>query len=162
MILSPRLTDAFNTQCNQEVTNARTYKALAGFFDDMNLTGFAKFMKSQECGEIGHHNKFYEYLADRNAHIVITELPRPVLPLLRNPVDAFQAALELERKTTIQIMALTRLSWDDNDLVSFAFMNWFLLEQIEEEKILIDIISKFAIAGDNAAAILDLNRDMEK
>jgi len=161
MILSTRLTEAFNTQCNQEMSNARTYKALAGFFDDMNLVGFAKFMRKQEADEYDHHNRIYEYLADRNAHIVITELPRPALPALRNPVDAFQAALELERRTSTEINTLAGLALDERDFVSFQFMDWLLAEQVEEEAKLIEWLSKFAIAGDDPAALLALNRELE-
>ena len=154
MNLTQRCTDVLNAQMNTERYNNAVYMALAGQFDVMNLVGMAKFMKKQACGEMEHSKKIYEYIVDRNAAPAIGVVPVPAVPVVANPQDAFVTALNLERTTTQQISNLYETAVAERDYLTVEFLMWFLNEQVEEERILSEILGRLAIGGNDGSSIL--------
>ena len=49
-------------------------------------------------------------------------------------IDVFEAALEQERENTIAINRLYELATECNDYATKSHLQWFLDEQVEEEK----------------------------
>jgi ferritin len=52
------------------------------------------------------------------------------------------------------------LAAEENDYASQAFLQWFITEQIEEEKNAGDIVENLKMVGDKSEALLLLDREL--
>ena len=77
-----------------------------------------------------------------------------------SPLSVFQAALDNERKVTEAINSLYALAQQSNDYPSVVLLQWFITEQVEEEKTAREIVHKFHLLKDDPASLLDLDRDL--
>ena len=62
----------------------------------------------------------------------------------------FRASLAQEEQVSQQIDALYDLAMQEKDFAAVVEMQWFVTEQVEEEKSARDIIAKLEMAGNDA------------
>ena len=72
----------------------------------------------------------------------------------------FEAALQQERTVTSQIDSLFELAIEQKAFAALVELEWFVKEQVEEEKSLRDIVHKFNLVKDDPASLLDLDREL--
>jgi len=156
-MISPRLETAFNEQINKELSSSYLYLAMAAHFDDQNLPGFAKWMKVQAKEERGHAMRLWGHLNDRGGKVVLKALADPTKPFGR-PREIFEEALAHERKITASINALHALALEEKDPAAAIFLEWFVTEQVEEEKNATDIIEKLKLTGDQSFGVLFMDQ----
>jgi ferritin len=68
--------------------------------------------------------------------------------------------LEHEKKVTGLIEAIYAAAVEDKDFASQTFLNWFIDEQVEEEKNATDILETMRIGGESGAALLMLDHHL--
>ena len=68
-----------------------------------------------------------------------------------------QMALEHERKVTAMIDSLYELALDERDYSAHVLLEWFVDEQVEEEKSVAEIISHLEMVGDDGTGLLMLD-----
>jgi ferritin len=59
-----------------------------------------------------------------------------------------------------QIDALYELAFKEKMFAAMAELQWFVTEQVEEEKTMREIVAKIKMVGDDAASLLDLDREL--
>ena len=74
--------------------------------------------------------------------------------------DVFQKALEQEQDVTEQINSLYEMAFNEKAFAALVELEWFINEQVEEEKTARDIVYKFQLVKDDPAALLDLDREL--
>ena len=74
------------------------------------------------------------------------------------PLSVFEAALENERKVTHAINSLYALAQQEQDYPSQVLLQWFITEQVEEEKTAQQAIDQLKMAGSDASALLMLDQ----
>ena len=126
------LAKALNDQMNLEFLSARIYLALGGYLDLVNLSGFAGEMKTHAEEENGHAMKFYQYLLDRQVPVELAAL-EAVEGIPNDFVGVFLAAWNHEKRVTEAIKDLYTMA-DALDEQTEIFLQWFLTEQVEEER----------------------------
>lgn len=126
------LAKALNDQMDLEFLSARIYLALAGYLDLVNLSGFSSEMKAHAGEEESHAMKIYEYLLDRQVPVVLGAL-EAVEGVPESFVDVFLAAWNHEKRVTQSIKDLHTMA-DALDEQTEVFLQWFLMEQVEEER----------------------------
>lgn len=160
------LVDALVRQYNFERYSADIYLSLGAQLDILNLNGFAHWMYKQAGEEREHADKFKDYLIERNALPVVAAVPAPNHVLTNNlmsaPLSAFETALAHEKLVTEKINDLYGMAREAEDYPTEEFLHWFVKEQVEEEHSLEEILTKFAYAANDGAAILMLNEEMGK
>jgi len=65
--------------------------------------------------------------------VVLQAIPQPPSDFA-SPLDLFQKSLEHEKKVTAMIHAIADMAEKVNDHPTKVFIQWFVTEQIEEEK----------------------------
>lgn len=164
VIQSQTLISKLQEQLAFERFSADVYYALGACLDDLNLVGMAKYLYRRRDEERSHAQKFTDYLSDRFIRPMIGPLPDPARPLPDNAMTAgraaFSAALDHERIVTARIRALYDAAYEENDPETIAFILPFLTEQVEEEKSLDEILTRFALAEGNGAAILMIDHEL--
>jgi len=160
------LQQAINEQIVREMYSSNLYLAMAAYYASINLNGFANWMRVQAEEELTHALKFFDYVLDRGGKVTIGAISAPKIEW-NDPVQPFVDALEHERKVTAWIDELVDLAHKEKDYATISFLNWFVDEQVEEEKTTSEIVERLKLAGDSKASLffLDsqlLNRQVEK
>lgn len=158
------LIDALQSQLNFERFSADVYYSLACQLDALNLTGMAAYMHKRAGEEREHAHKFSDYIADRYLTPVLSAIADPTKPIGADPMSAgmraFSAALDHERIVTQRINTLYEMAHEAEDPATCVFLHWFIAEQVEEERTLDEIVTKFTLATGNGAAILMLDHEL--
>lgn len=158
-MMKAELQKAFNKQVNEELYSAYLYLAMADYFVQQNLKGFARWMRAQVVEELNHANKFMAYLQERCAPVVLDVIAAPKLAV-KSPLAAFEAAYKHECHISERINDLYSASLKANDNAAVIFLNWFVTEQVEEEGSVDEVVQQLKLAKDAPGALFMLDREL--
>ena len=151
--------DAINAQIAHEFYASYLYLAMSAYFETINLPGFARWMRAQSEEEREHAMKFFDYLNDRGGSVELAAIAQPPGEF-QSPLDVFQQALEHERKVTGLIHRLYELALKESDYATQAHLQWFITEQVEEEKNASQVIEQIKMTGGQPGALFVLDREL--
>jgi ferritin len=160
-MISETMQAAINDQINREFYSAYVYLAMSAHLDVKNFTGMARWMRAQYEEELGHGLKLLDFLVDRGGTVELKPIKAPS-SRLDSPLACFEAALEHEREITRDLAKLYDQSMREKDHATHALMEWFMTEQVEEEKVAEEIVDKLRLAGENGAALLMMEMELGK
>ncbi len=160
-MLSTKIAKAMNDQVKHEFYSAYLYLAMSAHFENANLTGFAHWMRLQSQEEMEHALKFYDYIHDRGGSVTLQAIDQPPAEF-GSPLQAFEQVLAHEQKVTSLINHIYSLADDEKDYASMVFLNWFVEEQVEEEKSASEIVETLKQIGDKGNAIYHLDHRLSK
>ena len=156
---SKALQEAMNKQLNKELYSGYLYLSMSAHFEATNMPGFAAWMRAQSNEENAHAMKFWEYIYDRGGEVRLLAVEQPPSKFT-SPVDAFEQALRAEQDNTAEIHKLYELAVAEKDYASQVFLQLFIAEQVEEEKMASDLVDTLKMVGDSSAALLMLDREL--
>jgi len=133
------------TELNAELTRERfsnaLYLAIAGQFENMNLSGFADWARKAASEEAGHAAAFFDYITYRNAPPVLAVVQAaPALPA--DVGQLFGAALKQEQIISEALRQLYAKAMNTGDYFTAEFLHSFLKEQVQSERELTEIVYK--------------------
>ena len=131
--MNPKVFEAMNDQIKHELYSAYFYLSMSAYCDAENLPGFAKWLKVQAEEEQEHAMKFYDYLLGRGEKVSLKAIEQPPVDF-KGTKDIFAKVYEHEQKVTALINAIYAKAVEANDVASQIFLQWFISEQVEEEK----------------------------
>ena len=158
-MLSKTIQEAMNEQIKNELYSAYQYLSMSAYCESVNLPGFAHWMRVQFQEETEHALKFYDFIQDRGGRVVLEAIDRPVNEF-DSSLEVFKQALGQEQQVTKQINDLYGLAVREEDYASQAFLQWFVTEQVEEEKNVGDVIETLKMVGDKSEALFMLDREL--
>lgn len=158
-MISKPLQDAINDQINFELFSAYLYLSMSAHFETQNLPGFANWTRVQYQEETGHAMKFYKYVFDRSGVVTLKAIAQPTIKF-KTPLDIFKEVLKHEQKVTSLINKLYELAVKEKDYAAQIFLQWFINEQVEEEKNATDIINMLAMIGDSSVSLIMADRQL--
>ena len=161
MRVSAAIEQKINEQINMELYSANVYLTMASYFFTRELTGFGAFFTVQMQEENFHAMKYFKYLHDVDGHFTLTSIPAP-------PQDyqSFLHVLELayhnEEAVTKSTHALIDQAMSEKDFATYAFLEWFVREQVEEEALMRNILGKLRLIGDDRSGLFMLDSELSK
>ena len=158
-MFSKKIQDAMNAQIQRELESAYIYLSMAAYFDANSLPGFAQWMKAQAQEEQSHAFKFYDFVYDRGGTVVFQAIPQPPVEF-ESPLAVFEKALAHEQKITGHINDLYALAVEEKDYASQVLLQWFVEEQVEEEKSAGDVVDILKRIGDAGHALIMLDKQL--
>lgn len=159
MPFSQRAEQAMNDQLKLEIQAFYSYLAMSDYFDSVGLPGFAQWMFTQCQEEWTHAMKFRTFIQDRGGRVRLAEIPEPKSDYA-SALEVFERALENEQLVTRSISDIYALAEEEKDFASQAFLNWFVTEQVEEEKTMSDIIDWLRRIDDSAHGLFLLDEKL--
>ena len=156
---SAAMQDAFNEQIKNEFFSSYIYLSMAAWFDDRNLPGMAAWMRVQAQEEAVHAMKIFDHLLDRNVRVKLRPLPQPPVDFA-SPLDVFEQALKHEMAVTASIHNIYAQAVQEKDFASSVFLDWFVREQVEEEKQGALVVEQLKMVGDDRPGLLMLDREL--
>jgi len=150
---------ALNEQITMELGSAYLYLAMAAYCESINFPGTAHWLEVQAQEEIGHAMKIYGHVNDRGGRVVLKAIPEPVQEYA-SPLAVFEAVLAHEQKITAAIHKLYALAVEQKDYASLPLLQWFIDEQVEEEKSADEVLQKLRMAGESKSALLFIDSQL--
>lgn len=148
--LSDAMEKALSDQMNTEDLQSRIYFSYGIWAADAGYDGVSNFLFRHAQEERDHAVKFMMYVLERGGKPTITELAGPG-PEPKSMHDCFNNVYKREVENTQSIYQLVNLALEEKDWASWNFLQWFVKEQTEEEKLAADLISRLKIAGGDRA-----------
>ena len=159
MTVSRPMQDALNEQIKNEFHSSYVYLSMAAYFETANLPGMAAWMRAQAREEASHALKIFDHLLDRNARVELRAIPQPPAEF-RSPLDVFEHAHRHEREVTASIHGLYARAVEERDFPTRVFLDWFVQEQVEEEKASGLIVEQLRMVGEDRPGLLMLDREL--
>ena len=158
-MISQGVQDAINEQINHEFFSAYIYLSMSAYFEHSNLPGFANWMKVQAQEEVTHGMKLFDFINDRGGRVMLKPIEGPPTEF-KGPLNVFEQALKHEQAVTKMIHNLYETADKAHDFATQVALQWFITEQVEEEKSADLIVEQLKMIGNDRPALLILDRDL--
>lgn len=159
-MLSKIIQEALNRQVLMEGQSSQAYLAMASWADiQPGLKGVAGFFFKHSDEERMHMLKLVNFINERGGFAVIPALQQPMLtfPSLKK---AFEEALAQEIAVSESINQIVDLSLTEKDYATHNFLQWYVNEQIEEERLTRECNDKLELIGDDKSGLYLFDRDI--
>jgi ferritin len=160
-VISNAMQAAVNEQINKELYSSYLYLSMAAHFESVNLPGFATWMHAQADEEREHGMKLFRHLMDRGGKVQLKGIAGPQTDW-KTSLEAFQQVQEHEAAVTASIHALYELALKEKDYPAQVMLQWFIDEQVEEEKNAAEIVAQLELIETKGTAVLMLDHQLGK
>jgi ferritin len=116
-------------------------------------------MRMQSEEEYVHAMRLYDFLIARNGRVKLLPVAAPQVDFDAVP-QVFEKAFAQEQTVTGQINLLYELALKEKAFTALIELEWFIQEQVEEEKAAREVVHKFQMVRNDPAALLDLDREL--
>ena len=161
LMIGKPMQDLMNEQINKELFSSYLYLSMAAYFEDKNLPGFANWMRVQADEEREHAMKFYDFILERGGRVLLKAIDAPKTEWTSSLEVAEEVAAH-EAKVTASIYALYELALKEKDYPSQVMLQWFISEQVEEEKNAAEIVTTLKLIEERGTAVLMLDHQLAK
>ena len=158
-MFTERLQNAINDQINAEFYSAYLYLAMSAHFEAEDLPGMAHWMRMQYEEEVIHAMKFFDFMNDRGARVVLKAIDAPPAEF-GSVVNVFAEVLAHEQKVTSLIHNLYTLAIEEGDYPTQSLLKWYIDEQVEEEKSASEVLARMKMVQDYPPGILMIDQEL--
>ncbi len=158
-MISKKIEESILGQITNEAFASRSYLAMASWCETEGFRGCASFLYAQAGEETEHMLKLIHYVNEAGGHARISAIKEPVNQY-KSVQEVFYAALDQEKGVTVQINKLVEITLNVKDYASFNFLQWYVAEQHEEEKLFTTIKDMIKLVGTDNLLLID--KDIEK
>src|SRR4029079_19496313 len=151
--------DAITRQIANEFGASFSYLSMAAWCEHHQYTGAGRWLRLQSQEEHGHAMKLFDFVLARNHETTLGAIEQPKSDFT-SIVEVFERALTQEQGVSRQIDALYELAFNEKVFAAMAELQWFITEQVEEEKTVREIVAKFHMVKNDPASLLDLDREL--
>jgi ferritin len=146
-MLNEKVAKLLNDQVNKEFFSAYLYLDIANYYANEGLDGFENWFIIQAQEERDHAMLFRQYLLNNGHAVSFSAIADPTREY-KNYKEPLEAALEHEQYVTASINAIYDEAVATKDYRTQQFLDWFVMEQGEEEKNAEDNIRKYELTGE--------------
>jgi ferritin len=158
-MLSKSLQDAINEQMKHEIESAYLYLAMSAYCESKNLPGTATWLRIQWQEELSHAMKLFTYVHARGGRAILKAIEQPPTDY-KSPHEIFKQVLQHEQKVTGMINKLYETAIKEGDYATQVELQWFIAEQVEEEKNATEILNLLEMVGDSGISLMMLDRQL--
>lgn len=160
-MINKAMQDAINEQINKELFSSYLYLSMVAWFEDRNLPGFAHWMRLQEAEEREHAMKLYEHILERGGRVELKAIAVPKAEWA-SPLQAFEEAAAHEAFISGSINSLYEAAVAEKDYPAQIMLQWFIAEQVEEEKNAAEIVSWLKMVEAREGAVMQVDHRLGK
>ena len=157
MKISKNMQNALNNQIALEANASNSYLSMASWCEITGYEGGSSFFYAQSDEERTHMLKIVHYLNNLGVQAIIppTKLPASNFKSLES---ILKTALNSEQLVTAAIHKMVEIAQKDKDHSTYAFLEWFVNEQVQEETKFDTLIQKFELLGRDKLAIHEIDK----
>ncbi|MEZ5018329.1 MAG: ferritin [Flavipsychrobacter sp.] len=159
-MLEKSIQEALNKQVAMEAESSQAYLAMASWAEiQPGLDGVTEFFYQQADEERVHMLKLIRYINERGGFAIVPALAQPIITF-KSLNNVFKEFLNHEVKVSESINALVGLALTEKDFATHNFLQWYVSEQIEEERLARTLNDKLELVGDEKSGIYLFDRDI--
>lgn len=156
--MNSRIAKLLNEQINKEFYSAYLYLDMAIYYDQLNLDGYANYYTIQAQEERDHALLFMQYMQNNGLKVTLEAIGKPD-KAFSSVLDPLEIAAEHERYVTSLINDIYAAAQEDKDYRTMKFLDWFVDEQMEEEKSADTMIAQYKLFGQDPRGLYLLNQE---
>lgn len=137
--MNKQVLEALNDQVQAELNAFYTYLSMSAWLEANDWPGFARWMRTHSEEEQMHAMKIYDYIHERKGVVELQAIAKPPAEF-HSVREVFEAALSHEEKVTAMINRIYKLAQEEGDYPTELLMQWYITEQVEEEKVVEDAL----------------------
>ncbi len=160
-MLSDKMIELLNKQINLEFYSSNHYLQMSAWCEWKGLPGAGAFLRSHAAEELMHGNKLFDYLHETGAFPVLGAIAAPPTEYT-SLVDILEKTYAHEQQITRSINELVFAAMEEKDFSTFNFLQWYVGEQHEEEKLFRSILDKAKLIGTEGRSIYYLDKEIKK
>ncbi len=158
-MLSANVIKLLNDQMNLEFYSSNLYLQMSAWCEQQGFKGAAQFLSAHAAEEMQHMRKLFTYLNETGALPVIGAINAPP-----HDFSSLKQVMELtyqhEKLITSKINELVGKTFEEKDFSAFNFLQWYVAEQHEEEKLFSAILDKLNLLGDDGKGLFLVDKDL--
>lgn len=160
-MLSQTMIDKLNEQINLEFYSSNLYLQMASWCETQGLDGCSAFFRKHAQEEMQHMQKLFDYVNETGAMAILGAIESP--PHEYTSVrQIFELTYEHECEVTCSINTLAHTAFSEQDYSSFNFLQWYVAEQHEEEKLFKSILDKIDMIGTEGSGLYFIDQEVSK
>lgn len=157
MKLSTNMKKVLNDQVLLEASASNSYLAMASWCEITGYQGAANYFYAQSDEERTHMLKIVHYLNSIGTPATIPAIKAPVSSY-KSLEGLIKTALNNEQSVTKAIHHMVEIAQKEKDHSTYAFLEWFVNEQVQEETKFETILQKFDLLGRDKLAIHEIDK----
>jgi ferritin len=134
---------------------------MSAYADRAGFKGIANWLFVQAREETAHANRMCQYILERGASPSFADIKAPQLSLA-SITEVFEMTLSHEQHVSELINRTAALALGENDHAAYAFIHWYVNEQVEEEANAGEILAQARAIGNNTALFYQLDAKLAK
>lgn len=158
-MISQVVLDALNKQIKLEGDSSQLYLAMASWAETKGLEGTANFLYSHADEERQHMLKLVKFVNERGGKAFVPQIEEPKQDFTTLK-EVFTAILKHEIFVSESINEIVFLTFENKDFPTHNFLQWFVSEQIEEEKLARNVLDKLEMIGEDKGGLYLFDRDI--
>ncbi len=158
-MLSKKMTERLNQQINLEFYSSNLYLQMSAWCEFKALDGCAEFLRVHAEEEMKHMQRLFKYVSDTGELPIIGDIKAPRVNF-KDVIDVFKDILKHERHITKEINALADTAFTEKDYSTFNFLQWYVGEQHEEEKLFKSILDKLEMIGTSGNGLYFFDKEI--
>lgn len=159
-MLSKSMQEALNKQVQMEAESSQAYLAMASWAEiQPGLQGVTEFFFKQSDEERIHMLKLIRFINERGGFAMIPALEQPMVTF-QSLRRVFEEFLKHELKVSDSINDLVHLALTEKDYATHNFLQWYVNEQMEEERVARTLNDKLEMIGDDKSGLYLFDRDI--
>lgn len=149
-------------QVRHELISSLNYSLMSNWCALNGWHGGTHFFNLQAKEEYEHFEKLLGYFKEMGLPLVIEKVERLDTSSFKSYPSLFTIAYGWERENTGAVHGLYRTAMELGDYATAEFLHWFIAEQREEEDLFSGIVDRLNIAGEDPAALLQVDYELGK
>lgn len=159
-MLSTSMQEALNNQVKLEAASSHAYLSMASWADiQPGLDNVAEYFFLQSEEEREHMLKLMRFINERGGFALIPALEQPIVTY-KSLKSMFEDFLNHEITVSNSINDLVDLALTQKDYATHNFLQWYVSEQIEEEKNARVLNDKLEMIGEDKSGLYLFDRDI--
>lgn len=150
-----------NQQIEMEAQSSAYYLSMASWCDMMGFVNAARYLYQHADEERQHMLKLFHYINEAGGHALQPEITN-IRHRFNSLREVFELALEQEIQVTKSINNIVDHCFQMKDFATFNFLQWFVVEQREEETLARRALELFDIIGEEGIGLWTIDKELGK
>ncbi len=158
-MLSKKMIALLNKQIELEGQASHVYLAMGSWAEVQGYDGISKFLYHHSDEERMHMLKLFHFINERGGHAMAPTL-KSVPNEYKSVNEVFELLLKHEVKVSNEINNLVDACLKEKDFATHNFLQWYVAEQIEEERLARTVLDKLKLIGNDKGGLYLFDRDL--
>ena len=158
-MLANTMIEKLNEQINLEFYSANLYLQMSAWCDNNGFAGAALMLREHSAEEMQHMHRLFTYVNESGSLSILGAIEAP--PHKFQSLKAiFSGTYKHECFITTKINELTHAAFVTHDYSTFNFLQWYVAEQHEEEKLFKGILDKIKLLGEDGKSLFWIDKEL--